>query len=96
MRFELGAYALNPNIHVIAPWREWSLGSRESLMNYAKEHEIPVEMKRGKESPFSMDANLLTYRMKGGPLEDPWTQPPEEMWRWSVSPEAAPNEATFP
>ena len=95
VRFELGAYALNPNIHVIAPWREWSLGSRESLMNYAKEHEIPVEMKRGKESPFSMDANLLHISYEGGPLEDPWTQPPEEMWRWSVSPEAAPNEATF-
>ena len=61
-------------------------------MNYAKEHEIPVEMKRGKESPFSMDANLLHISYEGGPLEDPWTQPPEEMWRWSVSPEAAPNE----
>ena len=83
VRFELGAYALNPNIHVIAPWREWSLGSRESLMNYANEHEIPVEMKRGKESPFSMDANLLHISYEGGPLEDPWTQPPEEMWRWS-------------
>ncbi|GIS38952.1 MAG: hypothetical protein Ct9H90mP11_02720 [Acidimicrobiales bacterium] len=86
VRFELGAYAINPNIHVIAPWREWSLGSRESLMNYAKEHEIPVEMKRGKESPFSMDANLLHISYEGGPLEDPWTQPPEEMWRLVCEP----------
>jgi len=95
VRFELGAYALNPDIKVIAPWREWSLGSRESLMAYAEKHGIPVEMKRGKESPFSMDANLFHISYEGGPLEDPWNQPPEEMWRWSVSPEAAPNEATF-
>ena len=95
VRFELGAYALNPDIKVIAPWREWSLGSSESLMAYAEKHNIPVEMKRGKESPFSMDANLLHISYEGGPLEDPWNQPPEEMWRWSVSPEAAPNEATF-
>ena len=95
VRFELGAYALNPDIKVIAPWREWSLGSRESLMAYAEKHSIPVEMKRGKESPFSMDANLLHISYEGGPLEDPWNQPPEEMWRWSVSPEAAPNEARF-
>ncbi|HJM28844.1 MAG TPA: argininosuccinate synthase [Acidimicrobiales bacterium] len=95
VRFELGAYALNPNISVIAPWREWSLGSRESLMSYAEKYNIPVEMKRGKESPFSMDANLLHISYEGGPLEDPWNQPPDEMWRWSVSPEAAPNEATF-
>ncbi len=95
VRFELGAYALDPNITIIAPWREWSLGSRESLMTYAADHDIPVEMKRGNESPFSMDANLLHISYEGGPLEDPWNQPPEEMWRWSVSPEAAPNEATF-
>ena len=95
VRFELGAYALNPDIKVIAPWREWSLGSRESLMAYAEKHSIPVEMKRGKESPFSMDANILHISYEGGPLEDPWNKPPEEMWRWSVSPEAAPNEATF-
>ncbi|MEE2682719.1 MAG: argininosuccinate synthase [Actinomycetota bacterium] len=95
VRFELGAYALDPNITIIAPWREWSLGSRESLMKYAADHGIPVEMKRGNESPFSMDANLLHISYEGGPLEDPWNQPPEEMWRWSVSPEAAPSEATF-
>ena len=95
VRFELGAYALDPSIKIVAPWREWDLGSRESLMAYAEEHSIPIEMKRGKESPFSMDANLLHISYEGGPLEDPWIQPPEEMWRWSVSPEAAPNEATF-
>ncbi len=95
VRFELGAYALDPSIKIVAPWREWDLGSRESLMAYAEKHGIPIEMKRGKESPFSMDANLLHISYEGGPLEDPWTQPPEEMWRWSVSPEAAPNEATF-
>ena len=95
VRFELGAYALSPDIVVIAPWREWDLGSRESLMDYAAEHDIPIEMKRGKESPFSMDANLLHISFEGGPLEDPWTEPPAEMWRWSVSPEMAPNEATY-
>ncbi len=95
VRFELGAYALAPDIKVIAPWREWDLGSRESLMRYAEEHDIPIEMKRGKKSPFSMDANLLHISFEGGPLEDPFTEPPSEMWRWSVSPEAAPNEATY-
>lgn len=95
VRFELGAYALKPDIKVIAPWRDWDLGSRESLMAYAAEHQIPIEMKRGKESPFSMDANLLHISFEGGPLEDPWTEPPAEMWRWSVSPEAAPNTATY-
>ena len=95
VRFELGAYALKPDIKVIAPWRDWDLGSRESLMAYAAEHQIPIEMKRGKESPFSMDANLLHISFEGGPLEDPWTEPPEEMWRWSVSPEAAPDTPTY-
>ena len=95
VRFELGAYALKPDIKVIAPWREWDLGSRESLMAYAAEHQIPIEMKRGKKSPFSMDANLLHISFEGGPLEDPWTEPPEEMWRWSVSPETAPDTPTY-
>ena len=95
VRFELGAYALKPDIKVIAPWREWELGSRESLMAYAAEHKIPIEMKRGKESPFSMDANLLHISFEGGPLEDPYIEPPEEMWRWSVSPEAAPDTPTY-
>ena len=95
VRFELGAYALNPDIEVIAPWREWELGSRQSLLEYAEKHDIAVEMKRGKESPYSMDANLLHISYEGGPLEDPWNEPATEMWRWSVSPEQAPNEATY-
>ncbi len=95
VRFELGAYALEPGIKVIAPWREWDLNSRESLLDYAEKHNIPVEMKRGKQSPFSMDANLLHISYEGGPLEDPWNYPPSEMWRWSESPESAPNDATF-
>ena len=95
VRFELGAYALAPDIKVIAPWREWDLLSREKLMAYAEERNIPIEMARGKKSPFSMDANLLHISYEGGPLEDPWTEPPAEMWRWSVSPEEAPAEATY-
>jgi len=95
VRFELGAYALAPDIKVIAPWREWDLLSREKLMDYAAERDIPIEMSRGAKSPFSMDANLLHISYEGGPLEDPWTEPPSEMWRWSVSPEQAPNEATY-
>ena len=95
VRFELGAYALKPDIRVIAPWREWDLGSRESLMAYASAHGIPIERRRGTESPFSMDANLLHISYEGGPLEDPWNEPPAEMWRWSVSPELAPDEATY-
>ncbi|MEN8261631.1 MAG: argininosuccinate synthase, partial [Pseudomonadota bacterium] len=89
VRFELGAYALRPDIHVIAPWREWDLTSRETLLAYAEQHGIPVEMKRGKSSPYSMDANLLHISYEGGLLEDPWAEPEEAMWRWSVSPEAA-------
>lgn len=92
VRFELGYYALNPEIRVIAPWREWDLGSRASLLAYAERHGIEVEMKRGKKSPYSMDANLLHISYEGGPLEDPWTEPEEDMWRWSVAPEAAPDE----
>ena len=95
VRFELGAYALQPDIKIIAPWREWDLGSRQSLLDYAEEHGIPVEMKRGTKSPYSMDANLLHVSYEGGPLEDPWTEPTSEMWRWTVSPEMAPDEATY-
>ena len=95
VRFELGAYALNPSINIIAPWREWDLGSRKSLLDYAEKHGIPVEMKRGNESPYSMDANLLHIYYEGGPLEDPWKEPSTEMWRWTVNPELAPNEATY-
>ncbi len=95
VRFELGAYALAPDIKVIAPWREWDLLSRQKLLDYAADHGIPIEMKRGTKSPYSMDANLLHISYEGGPLEDPWTEPAAEMWRWSVSPEHAPNEATY-
>ena len=96
VRFELGAYALMPDVKVIAPWREWDLSSRESLMAYAKEHNIPVDFaKQGKKSPYSMDANLLHISYEGDILEDPWAEPEDDMWRWSVSPEVAPNEATY-
>ncbi|MEX2524259.1 MAG: argininosuccinate synthase [Gammaproteobacteria bacterium] len=93
VRFELGAYALNPDIRIIAPWREWDLNSREKLLQYAEERGIPIEGKRGQTSPYSMDANLLHISYEGGELEDPWSEPDESMWRWSVSPEAAPDKA---
>lgn len=96
VRFELGAYALMPDVKIIAPWREWDLLSREKLMAYAEEHDIAVEMKRdGKKSPYSMDANLLHISYEGYDLEDPWTEPGEDMWRWTVSPEQAPDEPTY-
>jgi len=96
VRFELGAYALKPGVKVIAPWREWDLLSREKLMAYAKEHNIPVDFaKQGTKSPYSMDANLLHISYEGGLLEDPWAEPEEPMWRWSVSPEAAPDHPTY-
>lgn len=94
IRFELGAYALKPGVQVIAPWREWDLNSRESLLAYCDEHGIEVEKKKGK-SPYSMDANLLHISYEGDILEDPWQEPEEEMWRWSVAPEAAPDEPTY-
>ena len=95
VRFELGAYALKPDVRVIAPWREWDLNSREKLMAYAKEHDIPVDFARaGKKSPYSMDANLLHISYEGDILEDPWAEPEDDMWRWSVSPEAAPDTPT--
>ncbi|ODB92117.1 argininosuccinate synthase [Candidatus Thiodiazotropha endoloripes] len=95
VRFELGAYALRPDIRIIAPWREWDLNSREKLLAYAEDHGISIEMKReGKKSPYSMDANLLHISYEGYDLEDPWTEPGNEMWRWSVSPEEAPDQAT--
>ena len=96
VRFELGAYALKPGIQVIAPWREWDLNSREKLMDYCETHEIPVDFSgKKKKSPYSMDANLLHISYEGGNLEDPWWEPEEEMWRWSVSPEAAPDKPTY-
>ena len=96
VRFELGAYALSPGIKVIAPWREWDLNSREKLMAYCEEHEIPVDFSgKKKKSPYSMDANLLHISYEGGILEDPWAEPEEDMWRWSVSPEAAPDKPAY-
>ncbi|MBO9484484.1 argininosuccinate synthase [Salinisphaera sp. G21_0] len=94
VRFELGAYALKPGVKVIAPWREWDLNSREKLLAYCDEHGIAVERKKGK-SPYSMDANLLHISYEGGILEDPWAEPEEEMWRWSVAPESAPDVPTY-
>lgn len=95
VRFELGYYALQPNIHVIAPWREWDLTSREKLLNYAEKHNIPVEMRKKIGSPYSMDANLLHISYEGRSLENPAVEPEESMWRWSVSPEKAPDEAEY-
>lgn len=95
VRFELGYYALQPDILVIAPWREWDLTSREKLMQYAKQNNIPIEMKKKSGSPYSMDANLLHISYEGRILENPALEPKESMWRWSVSPEKAPNEAEY-
>src|SRR5450830_1716630 len=96
VRFELGAYALNPNIQIIAPWREWDLLSREKLMAYAESHGIPVDMKHKQGgSPYSMDANLLHISYEGRHLENPAAEPEESMWRWSVSPEKAPDAAEY-
>ena len=95
VRFELGYYALKPDVKVIAPWREWDLSSREKLMSYAAKRGIPVEFKKGKKSPYSMDANLLHISYEGGILEDPWKEPEESMWRWTVAPEKAPNKPTY-
>ena len=92
MRFELGAYALKPDIHVIAPWREWDLTSREKLLAYAQEHGIPVEKKRGNESPYSMDATLLHISYEGGVLEDPWIEPDDSMWSRTVSQKLRPTK----
>jgi len=94
VRFEVGYLSLNPDITVIAPWREWDLNSREKLLAYAEKHGIPIE-KHGKKSPYSMDANLLHISYEGGILEDPWAEPEESMWRWSVSPEKAPNTPEY-
>ena len=96
IRFELGAYALKPGVQVIAPWREWDLTSRETLMKYCEEHNIPVDFAGNKKkSPYSMDANLLHISYEGDILEDPWAEAEADMWRWSVSPEEAPDEATY-
>ncbi|GJL80747.1 MAG: argininosuccinate synthase [marine bacterium B5-7] len=93
VRFELSSYALNPDIKVIAPWREWDLLSREKLMDYARRNKIPVEAKPDGSSSYSMDANMLHISYEGGELEDPWVAPDESMWRWTTSPQNAPDEA---
>jgi argininosuccinate synthase len=94
IRFELGAYAINPDIKIIAPWREWDLLSREKLLKFAEKNSIPVEMKhKSGGSPYSMDANLLHISYEGRHLEDPKNAPEESMWRWSVSPKDSPDEA---
>jgi argininosuccinate synthase len=93
VRFELGAYALSPDIEIIAPWREWDLTSRGSLMAFCEQHQIPVDYQRGDKSPYSMDANLLHISYEGDNLEDPWVEPDPEMWRWTVAPEDAPDQA---
>jgi len=95
VRFELGAYALSPDVHVIAPWREWDLNSRERLLAYAESHGIPIEKKKDGGSPYSMDANLLHISYEGGILEDPAAEPEEDMWLWSVSPEMAPDKPQY-
>ncbi len=95
VRFELGAYALMPDVKVIAPWREWDLNSRQKLLDYAEKNGIAVEMKKGKKSPYSMDANLLHISYEGGILEDPWAEPEDDMWRWTVSPEMAPDKPVY-
>ncbi|OIP11186.1 MAG: argininosuccinate synthase [Betaproteobacteria bacterium CG2_30_68_42] len=96
VRFELGYYALEPDIRVIAPWREWDLGSREKLLAYAEKNGIPIEMKhRQGGSPYSMDANLLHISYEGRVLEDPAREPEEDMWRWTVSPEKAPDAPQY-
>ena len=94
VRFEIGAYALNPDIKVIAPWREWDLNSREKLLEYAEAAGIPIEKKANK-APYSMDANLLHISYEGQILENPNVAPEEDMWRWSVSPKNAPDKPTI-
>ena len=95
VRFELGYYAFDPNIKIIAPWCEWDLLSREKLLAYADKHGIPVDARKRQGSPYSMDANLLHISYEGRHLEDPWAEPEEDMWRWTVSPEAAPDKPTY-
>ena len=96
VRFELGFYALKPDVKVIAPWREWNMRGREDMLRFAEAHGIPIERKReGSKSPYSMDANLLHISYEGYDLEDPWNEPPESMWRWTRAPEDAPDEPEY-
>ncbi len=94
VRFELAYYALKPDVHVIAPWREWDLNSRAALIEYARQHQIPIPADKEGEPPYSMDANLLHISYEGKALEDPWVAPDEAMFRLSVAPEAAPDQPT--
>ncbi|AMC34869.1 argininosuccinate synthase [Janthinobacterium sp. B9-8] len=95
VRFELGYYALRPDIKVIAPWREWDLNSREKLLDYAEKHGMDIAKKKNGGSPYSMDANLLHISYEGQVLENPAAEPEEDMWLWSVSPEKAPDAAEY-
>ncbi len=95
VRFELGAYALNPDIRIVSPWREWDLDSRSALLAYAERHGIGIDRDPGGAPPYSMDANLLHVSYEGGVLEDPWAPPDEAMWRRTVAPEAAPDEPAY-
>lgn len=95
VRFELGAYALRPDIRIIAPWREWKINSRQSLLAYAQKHNIPIETQNNQEYHYSTDANLLHISYEGGILENPWVEPKEAMWRWSLPPENAPDNPTY-
>lgn len=95
IRFELGYYALNPEIKVIAPWREWDLNSREKLIDYAEKHQIPIEKDKRGEAPFSVDANLLHTSSEGKLLEDPWEESPEYVYGRINSPESAPDKPTY-
>ena len=94
VRFELGYLGINSKLTIIAPWREWDLNSREKLLKYAEEHGIKID-RQGKKSPYSMDANLLHISYEGGILENPNAEPEESMWRWTVSPEKAPDEPEY-
>jgi len=94
VRFELGYYALDPDIRVIAPWREWSFASREALLDFAEKHQIPIAKDKRGEAPFSVDANLLHSSSEGKVLEDPAVEPPEFVYQRTISPEAAPDKAT--
>ena len=95
VRFELTAYALKPDVKVIAPWREWDLTSRTKLIEYAEQHQIPIPTDKRGEAPYSMDANLMHISYEGKALEDPWTEPSDEMFRLTVSPEKAPNTPEY-
>ncbi len=95
VRFELGYYALKPDIKVIAPWRIWDLNSRTKLLDFAEKHQIPIAKDKRGEAPYSTDANLLHISYEGKALEDPWVEPDEDMFTRSVSPEAAPDKPTY-